>query len=109
MKLSALFAVAALAVASTEACAKYKHCWCERDNFEFQGKVQDNVPWDDDTVKACADNSGEVGYYGQNFKECYRYKKNFIALIPSKAINNCDWTKSCVAAGASTGYCRDKI
>ncbi|OLN85350.1 hypothetical protein CCHL11_09872 [Colletotrichum chlorophyti] len=109
MKLSTLFAAAALVVASTEACAKYKHCWCVKDQFEWQGKIQDNIAWDESTVKACTASSGESGYYGQNFKECYRYKKNFFAFIPSKAINNCDWTEECQKAGASKGWCRDKI
>ncbi|KAK6210958.1 hypothetical protein QIS74_10222 [Colletotrichum tabaci] len=108
MKLSVICTIVALAVTSTEACAKYKHCWCERDNFMYQGKIQDNVPWDEDTVKACVD-PGTVGYYGQNFKECYRYKQMFPAFIPSKAIDNCDWRNKCISVGASTGYCRDKI
>ncbi|TQN70159.1 hypothetical protein CSHISOI_05305 [Colletotrichum shisoi] len=63
---------------------------CERDNFEYQGKIQDNIPWDEDTVKACVP-PGTVDYYGQTFKECYRYQKSFPAFLPSKAIDNCDW------------------
>nr|XP_036578899.1 uncharacterized protein CTRU02_11153 [Colletotrichum truncatum]KAF6786282.1 hypothetical protein CTRU02_11153 [Colletotrichum truncatum] len=109
MKLSMLGAIAMLAVASTEACAKYKNCWVRERPGRIPGKVQNNIAWDDDTVKACAASSGESGYYGQNFKECYRYKKNFFAFIPSKAINNCDWTKRCQEAGATRGWCREKI
>ncbi|KAK1725316.1 hypothetical protein CaCOL14_010746 [Colletotrichum acutatum] len=108
MKLSLLATITAVAITSTEACAKYKTCWCERSNFMYEGRLQDNIPWDEDTVKACVD-PGTVGYYGQNFKECHRYKKSFFAFIPSKAINNCDWTKKCQSVGATTGYCREKI
>ncbi|KAK1713721.1 hypothetical protein BDP67DRAFT_544242 [Colletotrichum lupini] len=93
MKLSLLATIAAVAITSTEACAKYKTCWCERSNFMYEGRLQDNIPWDEDT----------------NFKECHRYKKSFFAFIPSKAINNCDWTKKCQSVGATTGYCREKI
>ncbi|KAJ0164301.1 hypothetical protein CTA2_1331 [Colletotrichum tanaceti] len=108
MKFSVICTIVALAITSTEACAKYKHCWCERSNFTYEGKVQDNIRWDDDTVNACVD-PGTPGYYGKNFKECHRYKKHIIPLVPSKAINNCAWTKKCISVGASTGYCRDKI
>ncbi|KAE9582537.1 hypothetical protein CGCF415_v009264 [Colletotrichum fructicola] len=109
MRLTSLLAVAAFTITSIEACAKYKNCWCERDGIVDQGKTQDNVPWDVDTAKACAENSGTIGYYGQNFKECFRYKKLWWAVPPDTAINNCDWAKSCIIAGGSTGYCRDKI
>ncbi|UQC91085.1 uncharacterized protein CLUP02_16619 [Colletotrichum lupini] len=84
MKLSLLATIAAVAITSTEACAKYKTCWCERSNFMYEGRLQDNIPWDEDT-------------------------KSFFAFIPSKAINNCDWTKKCQSVGATTGYCREKI
>ncbi|KAK1579892.1 uncharacterized protein LY79DRAFT_521818 [Colletotrichum navitas] len=108
MKLSVIFVTLALAISSAQACARYKTCWCERSNVEYQGKIQDNIAWDEDTVKACA-GTGEAGYYGQNFQECYRYKSSRWWFIKAKAINNCDWTDKCIAAGATIGYCRDKI
>lgn len=73
----------------------------------YQGKIQDNVPWDEDTVKACVD-PGTVGYYGQNFKECYRYKQMFPAFIPSKAIDNCDWRNVSLASRSSDGPARQR-
>ncbi|TDZ36715.1 hypothetical protein C8035_v005046 [Colletotrichum spinosum] len=114
MKFSSMIVAAALAVTSVQACASYKECWCVRDNFKYQGKVQNDVPWDEDTVKACEANGGGgvSGYYGQNFKECYRYVKRTWRL--DGAINNCDFSNDCAAAGkaagvTSRGLCRDKI
>ncbi|OLN97701.1 hypothetical protein CCHL11_09180 [Colletotrichum chlorophyti] len=113
MKFS-VFLGAVLAITSAEACASYKYCWCVRDNFNYQGKVQNNIAWDEDTTKACVANGGGgvSGWYGQNFKECYRYVKRTIRL--DGAINNCDFSEQCAAAGkaegvTSRGLCRDKI
>ncbi|GKT59842.1 EC65 protein [Colletotrichum tofieldiae] len=91
MKLPSVLLIVTLALTTAEACASYKHCWCLRNGIEYQGKVQDNIAWDEDTVKACVANGGGgvSGYYGQNFKECYRYVKRKIRL--DGAINNCDW------------------
>ncbi|KAK2023270.1 hypothetical protein LX32DRAFT_571998, partial [Colletotrichum zoysiae] len=109
MKLSVIFATLAVAISSAQACAKYKTCWCERSGVEYQGKIQDNIAWDEDTAKAC-EGTGEAGYYGQNFQECYRYKKGgFLFFQHAKGIENCEWTEKCIAAGATIGYCRDKI
>ncbi|OHW93689.1 ec65 protein [Colletotrichum incanum] len=115
MKISAaVFITATLAISTAEACASYKNCWCVRNNVEYEGRIQDNIAWDADTVKACAANGGGgvAGWYGQNFQECYRYVKRTIRL--DGAINNCDWNKRCAAAGnlsgAETyGVCRNKI
>ncbi|EFQ34678.1 hypothetical protein CGRA01v4_14131 [Colletotrichum graminicola] len=107
MKLSVILATLALAVSSAQACAKYKNCWCVRNNVEYQGRIQD-IASDEDTVKACA-GTGDPGYYGQNFQECHRYKHGWWPFTNFKAINNCEWTDKCVAAGATIGYCRDKI
>ncbi|TDZ20221.1 hypothetical protein Cob_v006915 [Colletotrichum orbiculare MAFF 240422] len=117
MKASSLLAVAAVAVTSTEACARYKNCWCERSAFTFEGKLSDNIPWDDFTQAACGKMSGTPGWYldPPKYKECYRHKKYFMALKPSKALNNCDWTQACKDAagpdveGTVTGWCREKI
>ncbi|KZL67632.1 EC65 protein [Colletotrichum tofieldiae] len=114
MKLPSVLLIVTLALTTAEACASYKHCWCLRNGIEYQGKVQDNIAWDEDTVKACVANGGGgvSGYYGQNFKECYRYVKRKIRL--DGAINNCDWNNYCIAAGKAAGVsaygvCRDKI
>ncbi|KAK1977285.1 hypothetical protein LZ30DRAFT_601586 [Colletotrichum cereale] len=108
MKLSVIISALALAIASAEACANYKTCWCERSNFEYEGRIQDNIAWDESTAKAC-DGTGAVGYYGKNYQECYKYKTHWPTFISSDAIDNCRWTAKCIAAGATIGYCRDKI
>ncbi|OHE93077.1 hypothetical protein CORC01_11634 [Colletotrichum orchidophilum] len=92
MKLSILATIAAVAITSTEACAKYTNCWCVRNNFMYNGALSSNIPWDAYTSQACS-GTGQDGYYGPNYQECYRYKKSPLAFIPSKAINNCDWTE----------------
>ncbi|KAK1962486.1 hypothetical protein LY78DRAFT_643021 [Colletotrichum sublineola] len=111
MKLSVTFAALALAISSAQACAKYKNCWCEKNGVEYQGKIQDNIAWDNATKAACDNEGGEAGWYGNNFMECYRYKKGGIIffLSPTKAIQNCEWTEKCKAAGGDIGYCREKI
>lgn len=63
----------------------------------FQGRIQDNVPWDEDTANACATKGQPkftVGYYGKNFKECHRYKHRAVyELQGSGGINNCGWDR----------------
>ncbi|KAK2000292.1 hypothetical protein LX36DRAFT_435564 [Colletotrichum falcatum] len=108
MKPSVIFATLALAVSSAQACAKYKTCWCEKSNVEYQGKIQDNIAWDDATVIAC-EGTGAAGYYGSNYQECHRYSKGWWPFKKLKAIDNCGWTDKCVAANATIGYCRDKV
>ncbi|TQN70502.1 hypothetical protein CSHISOI_04943 [Colletotrichum shisoi] len=113
MKLPSVLLIVTLALTSAEACASYKYCWCLRNDIEYQGKIQSNIAWDDDTTKACQANGGGgvIGYFGQNFKECYRYVKRTWRL--DGAIDNCDWNKLCIAVGSAAGVsaygvCRDK-
>ncbi|KAJ0158427.1 hypothetical protein CTA2_11602 [Colletotrichum tanaceti] len=93
MKFSVVCTIVALAVTSAKAggCAEYRKCWCIRNQFMYQGKVQDNIAWDDFTVAACV-NPGSPGYKGLNFKECERYRSSqFGGLYPAKGIDQCDW------------------
>lgn len=112
MKFAGLFITAAIA-ATAKACAEYKNCWCERDNFKYQGRTQDNIAWDKDTQKACdsfngvADGGYRTGYFGKNFKECHRYRK--LVVQCNEGINNCEWSDRFRAAGVTTGWCEGKV
>lgn len=99
---------------------------CEMDNFEFEGKVQDNIAWDLATEATCGP-PGELVYAkGVNYKECYYYKRSYNPFVGSEALDNCAWKEvsslcmtplerlltlwqSCKANGASDGWCRDVI
>ncbi|KAK1976909.1 hypothetical protein LZ30DRAFT_284885 [Colletotrichum cereale] len=114
MKLSSIVITVALAITSVAGCDSYKNCWCVRDNFEYEGKIQNDVAWDQDTVKACVANGGggELGWFSQNFEECYRYVKRSWRL--DGAIKECDFNKHCADAGNAEGVlsravCRNKI
>lgn len=109
MKLSTLLAALLVLATPVLSCAHYKQCWCQKNNQTYNGKQNQNIPWDESTAKACRE-PGKVIYNGvDNFKMCYRYKNRFPAFIPSYSINNCDWNDQCKKEGADAGYCKDKL
>ncbi|RDI85288.1 hypothetical protein Vi05172_g4598 [Venturia inaequalis] len=109
MKLSTFLPIILALATPTFSCSYYKRCWCEMTNITYEKKEHQNVPWDEHTVTACRE-PGEIGYDGiHNFKTCFRYKQRFPPFLRSYSIKNCDWRNQCQDAGASTGYCVEKI
>ncbi|KAE9983081.1 hypothetical protein EG328_010318 [Venturia inaequalis] len=109
MKLSTFVPIVLVLASPTFSCSWYKRCWCQLNDQTYQGKEHQNIPWDNSTVTACTD-PGEVGYDGvNNFKTCYRFKWKKPKLAGWFAIDNCKWRKECEEAGASTGYCTEKV